>query len=269
MSRFSKALKAFRLILKNPSLLNNVIDDEGEWMKYVEKKYGLLEGLPVVDAVELFGGFDETVEPFAFLDGGSLPTDIALLKKLAGKFQDCSYFEIGTWRGESVANVAAVAKTCFTLNLPDEEMRNLGLSEEYIGMHGYFSKDLENVTHLKGNSLTYDFESQGRKFDLIFIDGDHHYEMVKNDTEKVFQHLTHDNSVVVWHDYAYNPEKPRFSVLAGILDGTPQKYHDRIYHFANSLCAIYINSAYDTARLDPPVRPEKHFRVQLNLKSKD
>ena len=70
-----------------------------------------------------------------------------------------------------------------------------------------------------------DFEALNKKFDLIFIDGDHHYEMVRNDTAKVFQSLFHSGSTVVWHDYAFNPEKIRFEVLAGILDGCPTEFH--------------------------------------------
>jgi hypothetical protein len=78
-----------------------------------------------------------------------------------------------------------------------------------------FIKENSKILHLEGNTKTFDFAGLGKKYDLIFIDGDHSYEMVKHDTEQVFKHLVHDNSVVVWHDYAYNPEKfvTKFSKL--------------------------------------------------------
>jgi len=263
MSKISKIIQAARLLIKNPWLLNNVINDDSSWKARVSGRDGMGEGLPMVDADELFGEFDEVVDPFAFLDGGSLPTDLALLKKLAGKFPDCRYFEVGTWRGESAANVAAVAHRCHTLNLSAAEMRTLGKSGRYIAQHGLYIKGLDNVVQLEGNSETFDFESLG-KFDLVFIDGDHHYDMVKNDSKKVFNHLVHENSIVVWHDYAYNPEKVRFEVLAGILDGTPEKFHDRLYHFANSLCAVYINQNLASHPLSPPVEQETHFKIKIS-----
>ena len=102
MSRISKAFRSIRLIIRNPWLLNKVLEDERHWKNEVTKKYGFQNGLPVIRAEELFGDFSETIDPFAFLDGGSLPTDLALLKKLARRIPRCSYFEIGTWRGESV-----------------------------------------------------------------------------------------------------------------------------------------------------------------------
>jgi hypothetical protein len=163
MSKISKTLAAVGQIIRNPWLLNKVLDDDKYWRNKVADEFGFPAGLPVLQADELFGDFNETVEPFAFLDGGSLPTDLALLKKLARRFPGCSYFEIGTWRGESVANVASVAGPCFTLNLSASEMKQMGLNKEYIDLHGFFSKALNNVTHLEGNSLTYDFQGLNRK----------------------------------------------------------------------------------------------------------
>lgn len=266
LRKLSRLLKAIRLIAIRPALLNNVINDNLVWKKYVEKKYGMGSGLPMVLPDTLFSDFNVSVPVFAFLDGGSLPTDIALLMKFAAGIDNCSYFEIGTWRGESVANVAAVAGDCFTLNLSDDEMRTMGQSEEYIGLTGFFSKNKKNITHLRGHSHHFDFGGLKRKFDLIFIDGDHHYESVKNDTEKVFEHLTHDNSVVVWHDYAQNPESVRYEVLAGILDGLPEAKRRHLFHAANTLSACWVNKRYAAQELSYPIQPEHFFEININLK---
>jgi predicted O-methyltransferase YrrM len=265
MSRILKSLHAISLIIRNPWLLNKVLEDDRNWKSVVAKKFGLQAGLPVIKAEELFGDFSETVDPFAFLDGGSLPTDLALLKKLARRIPGCNYFEIGTWRGESVANVASVAIKCVTLNLSSEEMRKMGLGEEYIGQHRFFSKNLANVTHLEGNTLSYDFQSLNRKFDLIFIDGDHHFDMVKNDTEKVFSTLVHENSVVVWHDYARNPETIRYEVLAGIMEGCPPSFHKNIFHIAHTLCAVYIPGQTGGNPLTIPVKPSGAFNLDIRF----
>jgi predicted O-methyltransferase YrrM len=264
MSKISKTINAFRLIIRNPWLLNKVLNEDENWRAKVDKNYGLESGLPVLHPNELFGDFTETIDPFAFLDGGSLPTDLALLKKLARSIPHCKYFEIGTWRGESVANVATVAETCYTLNLSANEMKAMGLNRRYIDLHGHFSEGISNIHHIYGNTRSFDFQSLNRKFDLIFIDGDHHFEMVKNDTEKVFKHLVHENSVVVWHDYARNPETVRYEVLAGLLHGSPKSIHKYIFHIANTLCAVYLPGKTGGEHLDTPVQPKGSFRIDLS-----
>jgi predicted O-methyltransferase YrrM len=124
------------------------------------------------------------------------------------------YFEIGTWRGESAANVAAEAATVHTLNLSAAEMRALHLPARYIELHGHFSHQLANVTHLHGNSATFDLaglQKTAGPFDLLFIDGDHRYEAVRRDTARVFAHLVGPATVVVWHDASRQPGHPRWA----------------------------------------------------------
>jgi len=261
-----KLFKALFAILRNPWLLNNVLSDDSVWNRYINKNYEFNHGLPLLDINRVCPNFSETLECFAFLDGGSLPTDIALLKSLSKKFENCKYFEIGTWRGESVVNVAENAAECYTLNLSKEELLSLGLSDRYADMHGFFSKGKENITHLTGNSLTFDFKSFDKKFDLIFIDGDHHYSTIKKDTENIFEHLVHENSIVVWHDYAHTPEKIRPEVMAAILDGTPPEHRKYLYHVSNTLCAIFIRSEFPTSVLEAPAIPNKTFRVTIENK---
>jgi hypothetical protein len=86
---------------------------------------------------------------------------------------------------------------------------------------------------------------------------------VKNDTEKVFKHLVKENSIVIWHDYAYNPEHIRSEILAGILAGVPKEVQNKLYHVSNTMCAIYINKKLTTTLPDFPLKPEKVFRVAI------
>ena len=267
MKKISKSFKAIYELLKNPWLLNNILSDDSVWNNYLIKNHKINNGFPVIDINQLFPNFSETLNCFSFLGGGSLPTDIALLKSLANKFKDCNYFEIGTWRGESVINVSESAKECYTLNLSKSEIISLGLSKKYADLHGFFSKGKENIIHLEGNSLTYDFESLNKKFDLIFIDGGHDYKHVKNDTEKVFEHLLHDQSIVVWHDYAYTPEILRPEVISGILDGTPDKFKESLYYISNTMCAIFIREDFKTSDFQNLATPSKSFEISIKTRN--
>lgn len=266
MKKISKALKGIFEIIKNPWLLNVVLDDDRVWQKHIANNYHNLKSLPVIDINDLIPNFKATLNCFAMLEGGSLPTDIALLQYMVQRFTNATYFEIGTWRGESVTNVAPYTKECYTLSLSKQELLQFGFDEAYADLHGFFSNNNPSIIHLKGNSLTYDYASLNKKFDVVFIDGDHHYESVKKDTENVFKHLLHENSIVIWHDYAYNPEKQRPEVMAAILDGAPKEKHKNIYHVSNTLCAIYINQSFNTSHLKEYNVPNKKFEITIESK---
>ena len=270
MNKIKKALKAFGLILKRPYLLNHILNDESVHRDAVLKKYEQSKGLPVIPMGQFFSGSEVSVEPYAYLSGATMPTDLALLRLLAERFGAKRYFEIGTWRGESVANVAAVVPECVTLNLPCEEIVRLSGSEAYADLHGFFSRNLPNVRHIYGDSRTFDFAPYRSGFDLVFIDGDHHYEAVKSDTASVLPLLRDGRSIIVWHDYAYDPETIRWSVLHGILDGLPLELHHRLFHVSNTMCAVLLpDEAAQTmpsTPLEPYQEPEHFFEVNLKLK---
>lgn len=266
MSKIRKALRALWWILRRPVLLNRVLGDEDSWKEYVGRKYGLEVGLPVIGMNSLVGEETLSLGPMTFLDGGSLPTDMMLLSGLAGSIPGCRYFEIGTWRGESVASVASRAKECFTLCLTDEQMRSRGIHERNIRSHLLFSREIPHVTHLRGDSREFDFASPGRKFDLVFIDGDHHYDSVLQDTRNVFRHLVHEDSIVVWHDYGFYPDRVRFEVMAAILDGAGVERAGKIYHVAHTLCAVYTGKSHPAESPDFPVIPKEYYALQITRK---
>ena len=263
MSKLSKLIKALSLVIKQPSLLNKIIDDADVNKEEIIKKYNLPEGLKTVDILDLVPEMNEIVSPYSSVDGGSTPIDLALLKGLARNLKDCNYLEIGTWMGESVSNVASVAEHCVTLNLPDVQMLKMGEDKKYVGLHRFYSKDLPNVNHIQANSQTFDFSSLQQKFDLIFIDGDHHYESVKNDTANAFKLLKDNNSIIVWHDYGNNPSNVRWDVLKGILDGTPAEKRKNLYRVSNTLCAIYINKEIESKVNQAFLTPNKYFSISV------
>ncbi|MGY2131215.1 class I SAM-dependent methyltransferase [Hymenobacter sp. HD11105] len=269
MSRLAKTFRALGSLVRNPWLLNHVLAaDEAGWQSRARataagRRHLMEHGLPMVPLAPFLPPSGDAVQPFAFREGGSLPTDLALLRGLARAMPDCHYFEIGTWRGESAANVAEVAAMVHTLNLSAEEMRSLGLSARYIELHGFFSRGLPNVQHLHGNSATFDMAGLGQRFDLIFIDGDHHYESVRTDTRRVFEHLVHPRTIVVWHDAARQPGQPRWEVLAGILAALPEAAGGQLVQVENTLCALYSPTPLAAHAPNPLADPQPHFALHI------
>lgn len=262
-TKFQKLFSFIKIIQKKPFLLNLVIKSNSVLKENFLEKYPDISSLPQINIKDLNEkGSIHEVESF-LLDGGSLITDLQLLSTLASRTAVNSYFEIGTWRGESVYNVAKYAADCTTLNLSAEEIKNLGFEEKYALQHAILSKKNPAILHLTGNTQTFDFKDLKRKYDLIFIDGDHTYEMVLNDTQKVFEHLLHEDSIVVWHDYAYSAQKIRHEVFEAILDGVGKENHQYLYHPKNTMCAIYIKDKLQTTAFDDMEFPKKIFKIAI------
>ena len=255
-------MQKLRIFLKNPfGIIHSWIlsQQEKEYRAQLNEEYSR-DQLPTIDLLDLFPDFEEELTTYSFLEGTSLVTDLILLKKLAGRFDACNYLEIGSWRGESLANISINAKHCTTINLPKAEMENIKNGKEAANVHGFFSKNLKNLTEIFHNSHTFDFNSLKEKFDLIFIDGDHSYKGVLNDTKKTFNLRRDSSSIIVWHDYGYSTEQVRYTTLKAILDGTPKQLHQNLFHVSNTACAVYIeNCKLPTTFTRFPSIPNKTF----------
>ena len=264
--RILSTLQKMKLIFNKPGkVLNSGImaQQDDLFKRQIGIDYNM-EKLPTIDLLDLFPNLEGKIDCYSFLEGTSLITDILLLKKFASQFDSCKYLEIGSWRGESIANISENAAHCTTINLPKEEMINMNFKKEFIDLHGFFSKNLKNVRGIMHNSKTFNFNELDHDYNLIFIDGDHSYEGVLNDTKKTFNLRKDDKSIIVWHDYGYSPERVRFSTLKAILDGVPASNHKNLYHVSNTLCAVYIeNCNLPTYFTEFPSTPNKKFSLTI------
>ena len=172
MQKIIKLFKAIWLLLKRPALFNLILKDEEVLKNEFENVFPALK-LQELDPFAWTEAQGLNITPYAFLSGSSMVTDFAFLQMLCRKYKVETYLEIGTWRGESAANVAPFVKEVYSLNLPDSTLRRMWQAPHYIDSHRFFSKDIKNITHLFGDSATFDWQPYAQKCDLVFIDGDH------------------------------------------------------------------------------------------------
>lgn len=259
MGKAGTLLRIIKKLIREPKSIARIFDDSEIWTRK-----GYEKGLPTVDILDLLPNRTLTVHPYSFLYGTSLPIDMALLRALASRFDECKYIEIGTWRGESAVNVADFTSECYTVDLSADEMKRRGFSREYIEATAFFSNGDPRITHIRQDSRTLDPLVIG-KFDLIFIDGDHSYKGIKADTQLAFQLLKDSSSIIVWHDYGTGPERVCWKTLAAILDGSPPSSHKKIYHVSNTMCAAYLPYSYPTSYPPFPQIPNKKFRIAIDV----
>ena len=116
--------------------------------------------------------------------------------------------EIGTCDGATTLNMAINCEEAaiFTIDLPlgyaetllPESDLDL-INRRLVGKSFISQPAAKRITQIYCDSARYDFAEIGVFFDLIFIDGSHTYEYVKNDTEKTLPLLA-PGAVMLWHD---------------------------------------------------------------------
>jgi hypothetical protein len=164
--------------------------------------------------------------------------DRAVLCTIARLVQPKTFFEIGTYLGETTLAVARhnPDATIYTLDLPSPEARKsavLEMSDEYLfdrwdrGSAFKDTPESKRIKQLTGDSATFDFGPYIGKIDLAFIDASHTYSYVKSDTEAVLKILS-STGTIVWHDYPSYPGVYAYlNELGATLSGT-------IYHISGT-----------------------------------
>lgn len=113
-------------------------------------------------------------------------------------------FEFGTYMGRTTCGLASISDDVevITLNLPAEEDPRYG---PYLGRLIQESPYRDRIKQLFSDSREFDTVPYASSMDYIFVDADHSYEGVKNDSIKAFEMLK-PGGIIMWHDYA--PKSP-------------------------------------------------------------
>jgi predicted O-methyltransferase YrrM len=201
-----------KIVLNNPADLRVMIGTANSVAEAIESPSADTRVLPRIDYADITGApsrfimqtFPGIGASISMLEGAALA---ALIKKVGAK----RIFEFGTYKGVSTTQLA--------LNLPDDGMvYTLDLPEDHpaytlaipkaeerqiaaeTGKGILIPQELRSrVTFLRSDSATFDTTPFLSSMDLVFVDGAHSYEYVKNDTEKGWEMLR-PGGIIAWHD---------------------------------------------------------------------
>ncbi len=205
---------------------------------------GRWRSAPIEDLYPSFRGARIVVE---HLPGEGLATsleELAYLALVTRLEQPRTIFEIGTFRGRTALNFALNSpEDCavYTLDLPPEThpSGDLAPADRRLaeasapGADFAGKEEARKITQLLGDSLVFDFTPYEGRMDLVFVDGAHHYDAARSDSENALR-MARPGGLVVWHDFAnygdYN------DVTRAVLDSVPG---DRVVQIESSQLAVY------------------------------
>ncbi len=230
-----------RLALRNPRDLQHVFGIASSSAAAIMDPVADTRSIPSIDVLDICPGTQRwTLQSFPSVGASVSPMECAALAALSRLSRAKKIFEFGTYKGVSTTQLALNVEEggmVFTLDLPeDHPAYSLPIpkpEEQQIAAEGgkgiLIPRDLlDRVTFLSSDSATFDETPYHGTMDLIFVDGAHSYEYVKNDTEKGWEMLR-PGGVLAWHDcVASHPDVVRYikerKLVTKLVNGTALAY---------------------------------------------
>lgn len=185
------------------------------------------------------------LDSVCFKSGGSGVLDYLLLKAVMIYFELHTYLEIGTYIGESIHNISAVADKCYSITVPETHPDSMKNFCKKYGMVDFSNRLMNrpNMIQYLADSGEFSFDEIKDKIDLYFIDGNHSMEGIQQDTEKVFAHKG-ENSFVVWHDVKKEGHQINEVTVEAISRAIGVEKLKNFYICDMNLCGIYVPNRY-------------------------
>jgi predicted O-methyltransferase YrrM len=197
--------------------------------------------LPECEASDIVPNFSGTEVCFSQAPIGNWSTpliDVFVVIKAALGFQSQRILELGSYRGDTARLLAENTADNVAICAVD-------ISEQ----HGdsYRGKDVARKITRKVGRITTDLFAENEKYDLIFVDADHDFTSVMNDTEVAFKVLA-EHGVILWHDYR---QDSYFHGMCGVAEALNHFSKDHaIYAVHGTWLAIFSNKpGWETAAL--------------------
>lgn len=129
------------------------------------------------------------------IPGSVSVTELLVITSLIRTYRPVNLFEFGTSFGRTTLNMAANLEhlaQLYTLDLsPSETIGSLFANTVWAN----------GIIQLYGDSGSYDFLPFKNSMDFIFVDADHSYNSVINDSKQALQLLRNGRGIILWHDY--------------------------------------------------------------------
>jgi tRNA A58 N-methylase Trm61 len=200
------------LLLREPKDLKHVLGIANWAAGEIADPVADVRTIPLINVLDICPGSQRwSLQSFPSVGASVSPMECAALASLSHLVGARRVFEFGTYKGVSTTQLAlnvAEGGMVFTLDLPeDHPAYTLPIpkpEERQIAAEGgkgiLIPRDLlDRVTFLRSDSATFDESPYLDSMDLVFVDGAHSYEYVKNDTEKGWRMLR-SGGVLAWHD---------------------------------------------------------------------
>ena len=176
--------------------------------------------------------------------------ELVTISALVAHFKPLRIFEIGTFMGKTTYHLAANSPEqaqVFTLDLPQDNFGETIAQNPYdmnllhegkrheVGFYFKNTAYQSKITQLFSDSRSFDETPYAQSMDMIFVDADHTYPSVINDTRKALRMLKTGESgkVILWHDL-----RQRSDVERGILELCGR---DKIRHIKDTMLGIYVS----------------------------
>ena len=214
--------------------------------------------LPVTHPNQLWPGFDET--PISMVTRQirnhlwAMPeNELMVLSAICQMLKPRTVFEFGTFTGASTLAIASNTPAdtkIHTLDIPpkDRKSHRTGVGSDIpfefeIGQAFRQTQWEKKITVHTGDTRQFDVADFQQKVDLVFIDADHTYPFVKNDTEKAIEMLK-PGGLILWHDYRWDDDAPE---CAGVTRWVNEFYESvgGCYEIEGTRFAIF-DSAFAT-----------------------
>lgn len=148
-------------------------------------------------AIPLFAINEET--------GHANHAEMLYVLAIARQIEARRIFEFGTFLGRTTYHFASSGPDVevFTLDLPQD--CNPWSFAAFVGAIYREMPPLGRIHEIREDAATFDPAPLSGTMDLVWVDGDHSYDAVRNDTEKALR-LVRPGGMVLWHDFG--PESP-------------------------------------------------------------
>lgn len=206
----SKLLSSIARITKigfrNPKDLRHILGMANEAAQQIENPDSDVRIFPAIHYSSIMADRCRfSFQMFPGVEASVTLTEAAALAALIKLSNARRVFEFGTYKGVSTTQLALNLPEdgmVYTLDLPEDHPVYISYSKlaSESGMKILLPEDqAHKVTFLKADSADFDTSPYRGTMDLVFVDGYHSYEYVKNDTEKGLEMLR-PGGIIAWHD---------------------------------------------------------------------